>query len=261
MTIEHLILLALVGCIAGFINVLAGGGSLIVMPSLLFLGLDGTQANGTNRVAILLQNISAVVGFMRHGFSDFKLSLSLALCTLPGVVFGAYLGTELKGIWFNRILAIIMVCVLVLMYFQQRKSNKRKAKSLLGASPSKTVLTSHQPQHRILSHALMLVVGFYGGFIQAGVGFIIIAVLSRTLGLDLARVNMHKVFIVAVYTVVALAIFAWRDNVIWKVGLALAIGNSIGGLLGAKLSVLKGDKFIYLILNIVLIAMVIKLVF
>ena len=107
----------------------------------------------------------------------------------------------------------------------------------------------------------MVGVGFWGGFIQMGVGFIIMPVLNRAMGLDLVRTNMHKVFIIAVYTVVALGVFASKVEILWLVGLALALGNSIGGYLGAHFTVTRGEKLIRRILNLVLIAFIIKLLF
>jgi len=81
------------------------------------------------------------------------------------------------------------------------------------------------------------------------------------MGLDLVRTNMHKVFIIAVYTIVALVVFASTVELMWLVGLALALGNAIGGYLGAHFSVTRGEKLIRVILNIVLIAFIIKLLF
>ena len=105
-----------VGLIAGFVNVLAGGGSMITVPVMVFLGLPGHIANGTNRIAILVQNFVAVVTFFRKGLSDFKLSLLLLACAMPGAVIGALAGTQLRGVWFNRTLAVVMVLLLVSMF-------------------------------------------------------------------------------------------------------------------------------------------------
>ena len=121
MDLWQLILLALIGCLTGFINVMAGGGSLLTMPVMVFMGMPGPLANGTNRVAILAQNITAVAGFFRQGFSDFKLSLSLSLCALPGALIGAYFGTKLQGLWFNRVLAGVMITVMVLMSVKKHR--------------------------------------------------------------------------------------------------------------------------------------------
>jgi len=245
-----ILLLFAVGCTAGIVNVMAGGGSLLTMPILVMLGLDGPVANGTNRVAILLQNITAVGGFFRRGFSDFKLSLTLTLCALPGTVLGAWLGTKLGGIWFNRVLAAVMIAVLILMVRKNRNDY------------TKTETVEQVSKKRLIwAHILMLGAGFYGGFIQAGVGFILMAILNRVLKLDLVRVNMHKVFIVGTYTLLALIIFAIQGKVFWITGLLLAVGNITGGWIGTNLSIEKGERIIKIIFNIALVAMAIKLVF
>ena len=241
-------LLTAVGIVAGFLNVMAGGGSLLTVPVLVFMGLPGPVANGTNRIAILAQNLSAITAFFRRGFSDFRLSLTLAACAIPGALAGALLGTGLDGVWFNRILALVMIGVMLVMHF-----DKGSAERPADYRPSKAQL--------INGHLLMVGVGFWGGFIQIGVGFIIMPVLNRVMGLDLVRTNMHKVFIIAVYTVIALSVFASRVEILWLVGLALALGNAIGGYLGAHFTVARGEKLIRLVLNLVLIAFVIKLLF
>lgn len=244
------LLLAGLGLIAGTLNVLAGGGSLLTLPALVFLGLDGPVANGTNRVAILAQNVTAIGGFRSRGFSDFRLSLTLALAALPGAIGGAWVGTLVRGELFNRILGIILVAVLVYMALQ-RRSKKQAAPA--GESPA-----IERPR-LLLGHLCLFGVGFYGGFIQAGVGFLLMAALHQVMGLDLVRVNMHKVFIVGTFTLAALAVFAARGQVLWIPGLALSVGNSIGGWIGSQISVSKGESWIRAALYIALLAMAIKL--
>ena len=106
----------------------------------------------------------------------------------------------------------------------------------------------------------MVGTGFYGGFIQAGVGFILMAVLHGVLGLDLVRVNMHKVFIVGLYTLAALLIFAIKGQVLWSAGLVLAVGNALGGWIATRLALKKGEGLIRWILYVTLLVMAIKLV-
>jgi len=244
----QLALLTLVGIAGGFLNVMAGGGSLLTVPVMVFMGLPGPVANGTNRIAILAQNLSAIVAFFRRGFADFKLSLSLAACAIPGAIAGAMVGTQLDGAWFNRALAVIMVGVMLVMHFDRGAAERPE-----NYQPTKKQL--------IRGHLLMVAAGFWGGFIQIGVGFILIPILNRALGLDLVRTNMHKVFIIAVYTVAALFIYASRVEIVWVVGLALALGNSIGGYLGAHFTVSKGERLVRTVLNLVLIVFIIKLLF
>jgi len=237
-----------VGIVGGFVNVMAGGGSLITVPVMVFMGLPGPVANGTNRIAILAQNLTAIVTFARRGFSDYKLSLTLAACAIPGALAGALVGTQLEGVWFNRALALIMIAVMLVMYFDKGATEQSQ---------------DHQPTRRQLfnGHLLMVGAGFWGGFIQLGVGFILMPILNRVMGLDLVRTNMHKVFIIAVYTIVALSVFASQIELMWVVGIALALGNSIGGYLGAHFAVTKGEGLIRLVLNLVLVAFIIRLLF
>ena len=257
MELWHYLLLSVLGIIAGTLNVLAGGGSLLTLPAMVFMGLDGAVANGTNRVAILAQNVTAVGGFRKLGFSDMKLSFSLALAALPGGICGALLGTMVRGELFNRILGVVLIAVLLLMTVQgMRRAKEGGARAAEGAEVGNPVPSRRQ---MILGHLAMVGVGFFGGFIQAGVGFLLMAVLNRVLGLDLVRVNMHKVFIVAVFTLAALIIFAARGQVLWVPGLALAVGNSIGGWIGSHLSVLKGESWIRTTLYVTLFLMAIKL--
>lgn len=242
------LLIFVLGIMSGFLNVMAGGGSLLTVPVMVFMGIPGPVANGTNRIGILTQNIAAVITFFRKGFSDFKLSLSLSVMTIPGSIAGAYLGSQLEGIWFNRILAIIMLGVMVIMAVDRGNSN----------------VVTGQPVSRgrmLAGHLLMIGVGFYGGFIQVGVGFLVMPVLNRVLGIDMVRVNMHKVFIASVYTIVALIVFATQIQILWVLGTFLGLGNAIGGWLGTHLTISKGEKFIRLVLNLVLVVFVIKLLF
>lgn len=243
----ELILLVITGTATGFLNVMAGGGSMLSVPIMIFLGVPGTVANGTNRIAILPQNISAVLAFYRKGFSNFKLSLSLGICTIPGTLVGASLASKVSNDDFNTVLAVIMVVVLIIMALPQAKTIEHNQ------SPSRGRL--------IAGHALMGVIGFWGGFIHIGVGFLLMPVLNRVMQLDLITTNAHKVFIVLCYTVVALLVFASQLELIWKYGIALGIGTWIGAWIAANVQVKKGVGPIKITLNIIIIAFIIKLLF
>jgi len=248
MELWQLALLVATGLVAGFLNVTAGGGSLLTVPVMVFMGVPGPVANGSNRIAILAQSITAVGAFFRRGFADFRLSLTLACCAVPGALLGASFGVRLEGIWFERVLALVMIAVLLLMIFGDQRERPDK-----GGEPSRRQL--------LLGHICMVGVGIYGGFIQVGVGFIIMPVLHRVMGLDLLRTNMHKVFIVMSYSAAALLVFAARVEILWAAGLALALGNSAGGWVSANLQLSRGDSLIRVVLNVVLVAFIIKLLF
>lgn len=249
MTHWELALLVAAGVAGGWLNVMAGGGSLLTVPLMVFLGLPGPVANGTNRIAILLQNITAVATFHQRGFSDFRLSLSLSATASIGALFGAMVGVHLEGEWFDRVVALIMLGVMIIMW--RGGSPRRKPAPAPGSTPRRL----------LLGHLLMVGAGFWGGFIQLGVGFIMMPILHRVMGLDLVRTNMHKVFIITIYTVVALAVFAAQVELMWWVGAWLALGNAIGGWLGAHTTVVKGEHWIRWVLNLTLAAFIVKLLF
>lgn len=245
----QLVVLGLLGVLAGILNVIAGGGSLITLPTMILMGIPEAVANGSNRLAIFAQNVSAVSGFRKQGFSDFKLSLTLALASVPGAYVGARAGVLIRGELFSQILAVVMLGVILLM---ARKPLKQRVPESDGQPLSRARL--------IWGHVAMVGVGFYGGFIQAGVGFLLMAVLHKILRLDLVRVNMHKVFIVGVFTGVALLVFLSHGKVWWILGLSLAVGNSLGGWIGSHLTVTKGETFIRRVLLIALFVMAMKLI-
>jgi len=243
----ELALLLITGIATGFLNVMAGGGSMLSVPIMIFLGVPGTVANATNRIAILPQNVSAVWAFYRKGFSNFKLSLSLGLCTIPGTIIGAHLASNIEKEQFNTILAIIMVIVLIIMSLPQQKVINS------GQAPSKNRM--------IAGHALMGLIGFWGGFIHIGVGFLLMPVLNRVMQLDLITTNAHKVMIVLCYTAVALIVFASQLELVWKYGIALGIGTWIGAWIAANMQIKQGIGAIKVTLNIVIVAFIIKLIF
>lgn len=243
----ELILLVITGVATGFLNVMAGGGSMLSVPIMIFLGVPGTVANGTNRIAILPQNISAVLAFYRKGFSNFKLSLSLGACTIPGTLIGATLASKIPSDQFNNLLAMIMVVVLIIMALPQPKTLE------VNQAPSKNRL--------IAGHALMVLIGFWGGFIHIGVGFLLMPVLNRVMQLDLITTNAHKVFIVLCYTIVALMVFSSQLELVWKYGIALGIGTWVGAWIAANVQIKQGIGAIKMVLNIVIVAFIIKLIF
>ena len=242
--VTSVILLFVVAFISGFINVGAGGGSSLTLPMLIFLGLNPSLANGTNRVGVIMQNIAAIYSFKRSKYSQFKLSLKLSLLTLPGAIAGAFLAVKLNDELFQKILGIVMIGIIISMFLPKAKNTKEGESSQKISWPV---------------YISMFGIGFYGGFLQVGVGFMIMASLQHLMKLNLIYVNMHKVFIVLVFTLPALLIFALTGNVNWFWGVMLGLGNAAGGWWSAKLSVKKGEKLIKIVLVIAILIMALKL--
>lgn len=223
------LLLFAVGTVAGTLNVLAGGGSFLTLPVLLFLGLPAPLANGTNRVAILMQNAGAVWSFRRRGLLDPGALVWAALPATAGAAVGAWLALDVGDLAFRRLLAVLMVVLSALSLW----------------SPGWGAV-ERRPHWAPLA---FFAVGVYGGFIQAGVGFLVLAATTAA-GLDLVRGNAVKVLSILCWTVVALAVFAINGSVDWRLGAALAVGNFAGGLAGARLTVLKGHRWVKAVVTI-----------
>ncbi|HHT9106172.1 MAG TPA: sulfite exporter TauE/SafE family protein [Candidatus Wujingus californicus] len=243
-----------IGAIAGFINTLAGGGSLLTLPMLIFLGLPTAMANGTNRLAITVQSIFAVAGFRKKGISDFKSSLLLSIPVLIGSVVGAKLSMEVSDVLFKRILAVIMLFVLGLILWNPTRRKNRNIQSYEN-------ITSLSWTRRIIILTIFFFVGIYGGYIQAGIGLIIIAILTTLSGLNLVETNSHKVFVIGISAIVSLIVFIFYSKICWSIGLSLAAGNGLGGWIGSHCAVTKGERFIRLVLVICVVAMVVKLLY
>lgn len=238
------VLLFGVGTLSGFINVMAGGGSTITLPTLIFLGLDASIANGTNRIGLLFQNLSGTLSLRKENVSQIKLSIKLSLLTLPGAIIGSFYATKIDDALFQKILAIVMIGIVVTMVIPHSKEY---------------VIERIDGKVNWLIYPIMFGLGFYGGFIQVGIGFLLMISLHRVLKMSLLYVNLHKVFIVMVYTIPALLIFAFTGNVNWFYGLSLAAGTSFGAWWSAKLAVKKGEKIIRIILGIAIVIMSAKL--
>ncbi|PLX78068.1 MAG: integrase [Desulfuromonas sp.] len=238
-------LLVLVGLVAGILNILAGGGSLLTLPVLIFLGLPSATANGTNRIAIFCQNIFAIRGFRSRGVFPIRLAL---LCTAPALIgsyFGASLAINIDDELFKRILGLIMIGVMIFTALDPVKKLQNAEKSLtLG--------------RKLFLMTAFFGVGVYGGFVQAGVGFIVIAALLL-LGLDLVRINAVKVIVIFAFTIVALAVFIWHGQVDYGLGLALAAGNSVGGVIGTRLAVNKGHDWLKKVVTATVLVFALKL--
>ncbi len=249
LTLYEYVILSCAGAGAGFINVIAGGGSLLTIPTMVFMDIPGPIANGTNRIAVVAQAAAAMLTFIHRGISDLKLSLTLSLSLIPGAMIGAWFGMKLEGAWFNRLLAAVMIGVLLVT---QLKSPNRRVN---------TACADDALARPLLTHVLMGVVGFWGGLIHIGIGLLIMPVLYHVGKLDLVRVNMHKMAIVLPFSLIAMVIFAHGAGILWAAGAALALGNACGGWLGAHVTVTRGETFLKLAFDAIVIAFVFHLLF
>lgn len=245
--VEYLLLIV-VGVCVGFINTMAGGGSLLTLPALIFMGLPPSVANGTNRVAIVIQTAMAVAGFKSKKVSTFPFNVYLGVSALIGSIIGAKIAINVKGETFNKILSIVMVLVLLIIILKPKMKVEELSERITG-------------KYLWVGIIAFFFIGIYGGFINAGIGFVIIMFLYNVNRMTLVRSNATKVAVVFMYTLSALVVFILNDKVNWEMGLVLAMGNAIGAWVSSRISVDKGDAFVKKFLIIMIIIMAIKLWF
>ncbi|MFB3852569.1 MAG: sulfite exporter TauE/SafE family protein [Vicinamibacterales bacterium] len=236
------VLLVAVGFVAGVLNVIAGGGSFLTLPMLIFAGLPPTVANATNRVGVLAQNIGGVLGFHRYKVLNWRWGLRVSVPSLLGASVGVWGALRVGDTAFQRILAVLMLAVTLWTLLR----------------PQNAAVSARVPHAPALAMFGFFLAGIYGGFVQAGVGFFILAITSLA-GLDLVRGNAIKVLVVLLLTILSLVVFAWEGKVEWSSGLVLGAGNLTGGLTGVRLTVLKGHRWVNAVVTTAVVVFAIKL--
>lgn len=244
MSLLGYVALFLTGFVAAVINVIAAGGSFLTLPLLIFLGLPASLANGTNRVGVLAQNVSAVFAFHRHRVLPVSWSLAVSVPAMAGAAIGVWASLQVPDVAFRRILSVVMLSMTLATLLAGRTRVRP------GAAP-------RSPSHWSMTAGFFLA-GIYGGFLQAGVGFLALA-LTTVAGFDLVRGNAVKVLVVLLLTGLSLAAFAGTGHVHWPSGLALGLGNLLGGLVGVKVAVLKGQKWLEHVVTVTVIVFAVLL--
>jgi hypothetical protein len=242
------VLLFLVGILTGFVNVIAGGGSFLTIPLLIFMGLPPTVANGTNRLGIFLQSLFAVRKFHQYGVFPVKFAIFVAIPATLGSLLGAYWATIISETSFKKYLAILMIVITLITLYNPLNKLKTKQDE------------DFSLRRKIAIFIVFFIIGIYGGFIQAGVGFLILAGMMLT-GYDLVAGNAVKTFVILIFTLFALVIFIANSKVNFTLGLILGAGSIIGAILGTTVSVKKGNKFIQYFVTVCIFIFSVKLLF
>lgn len=247
-TTEHLVIAFSGAFVCGIINALAGNGSVITLTILTeLLGLPGNIANGTNRVGVFMNTIGAFAGFSGKKEQEYKKYWRYILPVIIGAVFGTILATRVTHDQFMGVFKIMMVIMLIIILV--------KPERWLIAQAGKSMMP------RWLVWPVMLLIGFYGGFIQMGVGIFYLAVLVLVARLPMLESNKIKAVAVGSFTLVALLIFAYAGQVVWSVGLVMGTAQFLGGWLAAHYAskVPGAAKVAYGILVMAVILSVLKL--
>lgn len=244
----HYPILVLVGCIVGVINTMAGGGSLITLPILIFLGLPSNIANGTNRIGLIMTAFSANMGFKSKGVSTYPFNVYIGLFALIGSLIGAYIAVDINDNIFNRTLSVIMIIVIILILFSP--------KILIGDLNERL-----SGKNLVVSCFVFFFIGIYGGFVNAGIGFIIMLFLNLYNKMNLVRVNATKSVVILIYSIGAFLTFLFNDLVNFGYGFALGFGTLFGAWWSSRYSVIRGEGIIKIFLLISIFLLSVKLWF
>lgn len=239
-------LLVLAGVAAGFINTLAGSGSVLTLAVLNLAGLPLDIANGTNRVGVLLQNVVAVDRFRKQKKLEIRPHLGIIIPAVAGGLIGAFVAGQVNAEILRRSIGVCMLLVLFLLFFKPERWIEGRP-GIKRAGPVQMIA--------------FFLTGLYGGYVQIGVGVFLLAALVLAAGLDLVRGNAVKVLIAFSFTVPALVIFAMNGLVRWDLGLALAVGNALGAWIATHEAAKRGAKFIRWLLIVVVIVSAVRYLF
>ncbi|MDX1902879.1 MAG: sulfite exporter TauE/SafE family protein [Thermonemataceae bacterium] len=215
------ILVILASILAGFINTLAGSGSLIMLPLLISLGLSPIVANGTNRVAVVFQSATGLLTFFKKSSIRLQNPIWILFPSLFGALVGAYIATQINEKIFEKFLGFLMIAMLILILLKPEKWLREK-------------IEVHFLERKWYNLLALFVVGLYGGFIQAGVGIFLLIVLVMGLGKNMKMANAYKLIIVALYALPVFFVFLWQNQIHWKWGLITAMGQALGAYIAAN---------------------------
>lgn len=210
------------GLVAGFVNTMAGGGSLLTLPALMLLGLPADVANGTNRVGVLAQSASGMLGFHRAGKLDLRSAPIAAVPASIGATLGALAAANVPREVLKPALIASMLAMAIAMV--------AKPDAITAPEGAEPRLMKESPR----ALAVLFVAGLYGGFVQAGVGFILLAALGGILRYDIVRANALKLFCTTIFGLLPLIVFVNAGQVRWVPGAMVAAGTVGGSQLGVR---------------------------
>lgn len=229
-----LYMLALVaGALAGVINTLAGSGSLVTLPMLMLLGLPATVANGTNRVGVAVQNVVGLATLHRRGALHIEGWVWYVVPVVIGAGLGAGLAVDVDDVWLERAIGALMAVMLVVIVLDPKKWLKKREETSVS-------------RPGLLLMVAFIGIGFYGGFIQAGVGILLLVGLVVGAGYDAVSANGVKLLLNLIFTTVALSVFVYSDQVHWAFGGLMAIGQSAGAWAAARFAADNDDAGIWI---------------
>jgi uncharacterized protein len=247
-TVEHLVIAFSGAFIAGMINALAGNGSVITLTILTeLLGLPGNIANGTNRVGVLMNAAGAMTGFAGKRDMEYRRYLKYILPVIFGALIGTIVATQVTHAQFMGVFKVLMIVMLIVILV--------KPERWLITHAEKSMLPGW------MVWPVMLLLGFYGGFIQMGMGVFYLAVLVLVARLPMIESNTIKALSVGSFTLIAVIIFSFAGQVVWSIGLVMGVAQFLGGWLAAHYAskIPGASKFAYVVLVVAVLLSILKL--
>ncbi len=233
--------LVLAGIIVGVINTFAGAGATISLALYSLLGLDLSVANATNRISVVFQCATMSGEFYRQGKLDIKLGLLLSIPTSIGAVIGSELVGYLSNTLFSILIGVALLIMLLVLIFDPTRALKGREKIT---------------RPNLLHYIILLFIGFYGGAFHLGVGYLFLSLFILGLGYDILTANALKGFVVLIYTLFAVGVFAINGEIVWSYGLIHSIGNIIGAYFATRYSqyipiqVLRYSLMVFILLTV-----------
>jgi len=228
---SEIIILIVAGFFLGFINTLAGGGSIVSLSVLMMLGLPAPLANGTNRITIAIQTLTSAASFKQQKVLPLRKALYLSIPAVFGSLIGSWIAVDINEDVFEKAIGVIMLFMLVFILYK----------------PQKFIYGRTEIVEKPLNWKIYIVfffIGIYGGFIHMGIGYFLLMGIVLGAGFDLVKANAIKVLIILIYTPFTLAIFLWNGLVDWKYGLILSIGGVVGAFIASRMAVKRGVVFV-----------------
>jgi uncharacterized protein len=238
-----------IGMAVSFCNAIAGGGSMLSLPMLLFFGADVDYANGTNRFAVLLGLGGTLSKFNKEGYLKDRSILLFGIPALLGSVTGTYLVLDLDEGYFRIILALVILFVTIFIF----NKNKLSQHSLFETfSPAGGMA---------VKFIAVFIAGLYGGFVQVGLGYVLIFFYTIAFGKDLVSTNAMKAITALFVIISSVVMFMYNGTVSYVLGMVMGMGNFLGGYLGSLYQIRYGEKWVQRFLLVMGVVMSAKLVY
>ncbi|MFH2144223.1 MAG: sulfite exporter TauE/SafE family protein [Bacteroidota bacterium] len=239
-------LLIIAGFLVGFINTMAGSGTILSYSLFMMLGLPANIANGTIRLGVIMQTLAASLTYKKQKVLDVKKGLWLSISVVIGSILGAQIAVTINKDIFEIVVGGVMIIMLFFIFIKPERWIKGKI-GLIKEKPT------------FVQFIIFFLIGIYGGFIHIGIGIFLLGALVMSAGYDLVKANALKVFIVLLSTPFALAVFMYNGQIHYAMGLIAAIGNALGGIVASHYAVNWGANIIRWILIVVIILYTLKL--